>query len=176
MFVDVDGVNDLVLNEKGDWRFTETIQESLAQRVNIRLNTLLAEWGYNIEFGTPYKQRVWRGGMGQEELDALFTSIILQEEDVSSVNIIHSRLDQSSRSYSIDRVEVSCRDESIIIPIHSAEKRQNIYPDPKSFEEFKVCVFTEEEYEIINRIYYWTNFTLQEGAENSWWSEWKPNH
>lgn len=172
MYVDVEGVNDLVLTEKGDWRFTETIQESLAQRISIRLNTFLGEWGYNTEFGTPYRQRVWNGGLSKEELDALFTAIIQEEEDVDAVRNIVSSLDRKSRTYKVGRVEVYCADESLVIPLSSAEKRQNIYPQPKTFEDLTVCTFTPEEYELINSIYYWTNFTLQEGAENSWISEW----
>ena len=175
MYVDVEGDNDLVLNSKGDFRFTETIQESLAQRLSIRLNTFLGEWGYNTEFGTPYRQRIWSGGLSKEELDALFVAIIQQEDDVDSVKNIISSLDRTTRTYIVERVEIFCRDESLIIPIHSVERRQNLYPAPRTFEDFQVCVFTEEEYAIINRIYQWTNFTLQEGGENAWWSEWKPN-
>ena len=172
MYVDVEGVNDLVLDSKGDFRFTETVQESLAQRLSIRLNTFLGEWGYNTEFGTPYRQRIWNGGLSKEELDALFIAIIQQEEDVDSVKNIISSLDRTTRTYKVERVEIFCRDESLIIPIHSVERRQNIYPSPKTFEDFQVCVFTEEEYAIINRIYQWTNFTLQEGGENTWIDNW----
>ncbi|AOQ26873.1 hypothetical protein [Vibrio phage S4-7] len=172
MWVDVEGVNDLVLNEKGDWRFTSTIQESLAQRLSIRLNTFLGEWGFNQEFGTPYRQRIWSGGLSKEELDSLFTTIILQEEDVNTVQNIISNYDRKNRVYNVTQIEVVCDDEDLVIPIHSVERRQNTYPQPKTFEGFEVCVFTDEEYNLINKIYQWTNFTLQEGGDNSWISNW----
>lgn len=160
MYVDLEGANDIVLNATGDFRFTETVQESLGQRLSIRYATWLGQWDFNTNFGTPYKQRIFAGGLSKTELDNEFRRIALLEEDVTSVGDVISTIDVTSRRYVIERIEVFCDNISLIVPITNPNQRTNIYPEPRSFEDFVVCSLTPEEIEAANDFYFLMNVQL----------------
>lgn len=178
MFVDLEDTDDIVLNTTGDFSFTASVQQSLAQRLSIRYKTWLGEWQFNQEFGTPYKQRILRGGLSKEELDNEFVRIALLEEDVTGIGEVFSVIDPYSRRYVLNRIEVFCNNVSLVIPINDPNKRTNTYPTPRNFEDFKVCTLTSEEIEAASKFYYLINTQLGiEGAdpntgEYTWWNLW----
>lgn len=172
-FMDVTGDNDLVLDEKGEFQWVDTVQESLAQRLDLRYKTWFGEWEYNQQFGTPYR-RYFKGGFTKEQLDTEFARIALLEEDVTSVKNIESVLDNVSRSYNIRRVEVYTDGGLITIPLSDPYVKTNNYPEPYNFEEFTVCERPVEDIEIINELYDYVNFTgLPLTGNKTWWNIWK---
>ncbi len=171
MYVDVTGVDDVILSDTGDFTFTSTIREALAQRLAIKLRTLQGEWAFNTELGIPLK-RIMSGEFNKQELDALYTAIIIEDEDVTAVKELTSVIDPYTRKYEIKSVEVYCNDEALDIPVASATKRLNEASTPYTIEDFKVCTLTPEELAEINKLYHWINYTLYEEGDNTWWQKW----
>lgn len=178
MYVDLEGTNDIVLSKTGDFSFTTTVQQSLAQRLSIRYLVWLGEWQFNETFGTPYRQRILQGGLSKAQLDAEFSRIALLEEDVTGIGEITSSLDLATRKYVLNRIEVYCDNVSLVVPINNPNTRTNIYPTPRSFEEFKVCTLSEEEVQSASDFYYLMNTQLGlEGTdpntgEYTWFNLW----
>ena len=172
-FMDLEGDNDLILNEKGDFSWVKTIEESLAQRLDLRFKTWVGEWGYNTQFGTPYR-RIMNSGFTKEQLDAEFARIALLEEDVTSVKNIISSLDRINRKYVIERIEVYTNGGAINIPLSNPYTKTNSYPKPYDFNDFLLCQKTPEEIKYINELYNFVNFEgLPESGNSTWWNLWK---
>lgn len=171
---DPNGVDDLVLSPTGEFRWTQDIQESLTQRLSIRLKTWLGEWQYNTEFGTPYRQRLLTGALSKVQKDAEVMRICLQEADVTNVILVDSKIDPISRMYTVNRVEVYCDNVPLVIPIVDSGKRLNNYPEPLSFEDFKLCVLEGMELQAINDLYSFVNIDgLPENTYSTWYNEWR---
>lgn len=170
---DPNGVDDLVLSPTGEFRWTQNIQESLTQRLSIRLKTWLGEWQYNTEFGTPYRQRLLTSALSKAQKDAEVMRICLQEADVTNVILVDSKVDPISRMYTVNRVEVYCDNASLVIPIVDSDKRLNNYPEPLSFEDFKLCTFDPNLIEYANTLYKYVNKEgLPRGTYDTWYNVW----
>lgn len=172
-FMDVTGDNDLILDEKGEFQWVSTVQDSLAQRLDLRYKTWFGEWEYNQQFGTPYR-RYFKGGFTKEQLDTEFARIALLEDDVTSVRNIESILDNVNRSYTVRRIEVYTDGGLITIPLSDPYLKTNNYPEPYEITDFAVCSLPQEDIDSINDIYGYVNFTgLPESGSNTWWNLWK---
>ena len=171
-YIDVEGVNDLDFSNGIDFRWTKTIQESLAQRLQLRYEVWRGEWDYNTEFGTPYRQ-LMQGGLSKQELDAEFIRIALQEEDITSVRMVNSVLDPVNRTYIINNLEVYTDGGIIEVPISNPYTKTNTYPTPYKFEDFTACQKTPEQIALINELYNYINFAgLPEFGNSYWWNKW----
>lgn len=173
IFMDVGGVDDLDFSDgKIDFRWTETIEESLIQRLQLRYEVWTGQWGYNTEFGTPYRE-IMNQGLSKEQLDIEFTRIALQEEDVTSVKVINSSRDNKTRSYKIESLEVYTDGGVIEIPISNPYTKTNTYPEPTEISDFTFCRKTDQEIEDYNKLYEFINFTgLPEFGNSTWWNKW----
>ena len=172
IFTDPSGINDMVLNERGDWRWTETTQESLAQRIKNRLTTWLGEWVYNVNYGTPYRQRLMKGGQTKEQLDAQIRSVIFEEDDITSVSI-QSSLDFVNRRYILESVEIYHDNVPITIPISTTTTPTNIYPEPLSFDDFVICNLGNVSLSSINELHMFINHEgLPINGNSTWWNLW----
>ncbi|AUR86379.1 hypothetical protein NVP1084O_172 [Vibrio phage 1.084.O._10N.261.49.F5] len=171
-YTDATGVNDLVLNENGDFRFTETTEESLAQRVRNRLTTWQGEWSFDTLYGTPYRTQYMQSGKSKSELDTLTKSIIFEEEDVTAVYIT-STIDRVNRKYIIERAEVYHNNEIIDIPISDPAEKTNTYPEPMSFADFQICSLGDVSLDAVNELHQYINHIgLPEYAAKTWWRQW----
>lgn len=172
MFVDPSGVNDLDFTEGIDFRWTETIEESLTQRLQLRYEVWVGEWDYNTTFGTPYRQ-IMSSGLNKQQLDAEFTRIAIQEEDVISVKVINSVKNNKTRSYEIRSLEVYTEGGVLEIPISNPYTKTNNYPEPYEFDDFIFCKKTDQEIADYNRLYGFINFDgLPEAGNSTWWNQW----
>jgi hypothetical protein len=175
IFMDVTGKDDLDFSDVIDFRWTETIEESLIQRLQLRYEVWVGEWGYNLQFGTPYREYM-RQGLNRSQLDTEFIRIALQEEDITSVKVINSTLDNVNRIYKIQSLEVYTDGGLLTIPISNPYTKTNTYPEPYEFTDFTLCRKTEEEIQAINNIYGFVNFTgLPETGGSTWWNKWGGN-
>lgn len=173
MYVDVEGVNDVVLTPTGDFRFTQTLQESLAQRLSLRYTTWLGEWDFNLEFGTPYRQRILSGALPtRQALDAEFRRIALLEDGVTSVGEIISELNPTTRTYNIRRLEVFVNNQSLTVPLSDPNKRSNEYPTPMTFDEFVLCELTQAERDALEDLNDLVQNDMIEGGDATWWNSW----
>ena len=159
-FLTDEDTSDLLLSPTGEISFTSTIQESLAQRLGIRLKTWQGTWGYNLEFGTPYRQRILFDGNTKEELDAIFIGIINEEEDVLGIQDMKSFIDPSSRIYTIEHVAVLTSKGVLNIPLVNPNMTTNSYPEPLTFDYFKGCSLTPQDIEASDRLYKLMNYQL----------------
>ena len=151
---------DIIMSATGEFQFTGTIKESLSQRLGIRLQTWQGTWAYNTTFGTPYIQSILFDGNSKEEVDAIFVSVINEEEDVTSIRNLKSSKDNGSRTYTIDSVEVLTPDGLINIPVADPNINTNTYPEPLSFDYFQSCALTDSEVEVSDLLYKLMNFEL----------------
>lgn len=175
MFIDATGVDDLDFSNGIDFRWTETILESLTQRLQLRYEVWTGQWGYNLQFGTPYRE-LMQQGLNKQQLDAEFIRIALQEEDVTSVKIINSVLNNVTRRYEIQSLEVYTDGGLLEIPISNPYVKTNNYPEPYDPNDVVLCTKTPEEIEkisLINRLYGFVNYTgLPRDGSSYWWSDW----
>lgn len=176
------GVEDIELDANGEWNFTSTIQESLAQRLSHRLNTWQGEWVYNLNYGTPYEQRLLSSGISKDQADAEILRVISLEDDITSISEVISTKNNTTRVYEIERVEVFCDNETLTIPISLPSDRTNNYPEPKEFEDFQICSLGDATEEEINELYYLINFAMSDFnnitvdvGETTWWNTWSDN-
>lgn len=153
---------DLVIGDTGEISFTSTIQESLSQRLELRLNCWKGTWSYNEDFGTPYRQEILFSGRSREEIDAIFSRVIHEEDDVISIKNMVSSRDTGIRTYNIDYVEVITSSGDLQIPITNPNSRNNLYPTPPDTVDdyFKGCDITEEDLELSNKLYKRMNIEL----------------
>lgn len=90
-----------VLFRNGDWVWLEG-KDAVAQRVSVHLRTLLAEWRFDENLGTPWLQSI-TGPVGVT--DALIRQIIGQEirkvQGVDSVGAINVERNRAARSIRI---------------------------------------------------------------------------
>jgi hypothetical protein len=171
IYFDVGNSDDIVFDEYGDFRWTQTVQESLSQRLNIRYKTWLGEWRYNTEFGTPYRQRIRLGGYTESELKAEFISIALEEEDVISAKFSSFSWDRENRTMTGTLVVIT-EDGEITIPTASVYTAQNIYPEPYQSASFSFCDLDSLGINLsdVNKVHLLVQ-TLLEGGINSWYKE-----
>lgn len=173
IFTDPTGVDDIVFNNRLEWRWTKDTTESLAQRIKIRLETWMGEWSFNTIFGTPYEQRILAGGLSKDQLDAEIRRVILLEDDVTAVQNIISRFDPASRLYVVDRVEVLHDNVITPIPIASPVEQLNTYPTPRTIDDFEICELPPTaSLDSVNRLHVLINQELQQGGVNTWFREW----
>ena len=173
IYTDPTGVNDIVFDENGDFRWTQTRKESLTQRVRILLTTWLGEWSFNTEFGTPYKQRLLVGNLDEQGLNAEIKRVILDNiDDITSVVSVVSQYDRDNRIVEME-VEVYFNDELITIPVANPQTKLNTYPEPRSFEDFVICTLGEgESLEAINTFHYHLNYEMPYDGDSTWWNTW----
>ena len=169
---------DIIMSDTGEFQFTSTIQESLAQRLGIRLQTWQGTWAYNTTFGTPYTQSILFDSNTKEEVDSIFVSVINQEDDVTSIRNLKSSKDNGSRVYTIDSVEVLTPEGLVDIPVANPNTNTNTYPEPLDFNHFKSCSLTDSEIEASDLLYKLMNFQLAQPngqpdvGTHTWYNLW----
>lgn len=93
-------MSDILLNKDtgdillvgGELVLTSTIQEAASQRLTIKLNTYLGEWFADVEQGIPYFQSILRKGVDKATVDAIFQSVILEDEDIKGITSFQSTI------------------------------------------------------------------------------------
>lgn len=84
----------------GDTKVTYFAADVVAQRLTIRLRTFLGEWDFNVTYGVPYFQRIFKKGVTKVTVDNLFREQILAEAGVLEIKTFTSVLDVATRHYS----------------------------------------------------------------------------
>lgn len=80
---------------------TKTLDESLAQRLLIKLQTFQGEWFLDVEEGVPYFQSIFGKNRSKESVDAIFQREITTEPEVVSLDSYQSILDSEYRVFSL---------------------------------------------------------------------------
>lgn len=156
--------------QTGDLEWTSTIAEALTERLNMRLKTWTGEWRYNTIYGTPYRRIIQGDFSLEEELKAEFKSVILEDDDVITVQFTKFVLDRGRRLLDMV-IDVTTSDGQIEIPLASPTSTKNSYPEPRLSSDFSICVVTDEELENINTLHD-SLYDLDSYEVNSWWKDW----
>ena len=96
-------MSDLKLNEDGDLYFekgqlvlfTEK-SEATRQRLQIKIQTYLAEWFLNRTVGIPYFQVITLKGTPKVLVDSIFQEVIDNDPEVTSITTFESKLEQDT--------------------------------------------------------------------------------
>lgn len=122
--------NDLVI-QCDDFKTTTTLAESLRQRLSITLKTWQGEWFQDTTYGTPYIQSILGKPRTQQEVDAIFLSIIGEyNAEILSVNSFNSNFDRQTRNFDLD-FDVTALDGSTLSFGTPLPNDEEIYPDPE---------------------------------------------
>ncbi len=108
--------HDILLGDDLDFQLTETEDESLAQRLKVKLLTFQGEWFLDSEEGMPWISDVFGKNRSLQAINSLLQDQILEEPEVIQIVSFSSTLDNSNRVLSISfTVQSDTSDE--VIPV-----------------------------------------------------------
>lgn len=160
---------DISLEVK-DFQFTETIQESLINRLKIRFGVWQGEWAFNESFGTPYRQRLLGSSLTREQKDAEITRVCYEDPDVLRVIKINSTEDPYARTYNVHEVIVETTNGKEAVPLAYTQADPYTYPEPSDQADIILCRSGQMDFEAINRLYILMNNKLPVTGEYTWWT------
>lgn len=79
---------------------TEEQRQSVAQKLQIKLQTFLGEWFLNTASGIPYYEQIFGKVRSKSSIDLIFQQKILEEPDVVEITEFTSEI-TSGRSYNL---------------------------------------------------------------------------
>lgn len=86
--------------ENGKFALTEDMLESLAQRLSIKLKTVLGSWYLNVNYGIDYFNRVFEKAITQLSIDTMFQTEITKEMYVDRITYFKSKIE--NREYILE--------------------------------------------------------------------------
>lgn len=98
------GTNHDILFDGNDFSVTQTKDETLQQRLKVKLLTFQGEWFLNQNLGLPWWQRIFRKGTSKETVDIILKRAIAEEPEVLSIQEFSSTLDNRNRTYRLSFV------------------------------------------------------------------------
>lgn len=119
---------DITISE-GKFELIETYQESVRQRLQVRLQTFLGEWFLDTSVGIPYRQGIFNKGLTKREVDAIFIREINKDPDV--IRTISFSAVQIGRKYELD-FEVQTKDGIIRVLTPTLTPNEEITYNPAS--------------------------------------------
>ncbi len=79
-------VGDLMLDEtSGDVVLHTSLQLEVAQRIMVALNFFRSEWFLGLDEGTPYYQEIFKKGVSDRTIRAVFGAVIRSAEGVAEL-------------------------------------------------------------------------------------------
>lgn len=86
-----------ILFENKDFQLTKTEDESLAQRLTVKLRTFMGEWFLDSSVGIPYIESVLGKNRSLIAIQAIFQNAIQSEPEVISLISLTTDLDKVNR-------------------------------------------------------------------------------
>lgn len=107
--------HDILLVD-GDFELTTTEDESLAQRLKVKLLTWQSEWYLDSTVGIPYIQSILGKNRSLQAIEAIFQDAILEEPEVLQLVSLNTSLNKVNRILTVTfNVRSASGDE--IIPV-----------------------------------------------------------
>lgn len=125
VFVD-ETTNDYIY-ENGTFKLTKDVHELIRQKLSIRLATFLEEWVFDVTFGMPYRQDIFKKNITKETVDSIVIAQINLEENVNEILEFNSELDARARFYECT-FKVSVVNETITINKEIQPDQEWLYP------------------------------------------------
>jgi hypothetical protein len=114
IFLDKETNDALFINGQVLTTFEDT--DVVAQRLSIRLLTFKGEYGFDLNFGVPYWQRILGFKIPKSDVDYIYQQEILKEERVKEITFFESTL--TNKVYSVNfRVLLTSGNETGIITV-----------------------------------------------------------
>ena len=107
--------HDISFNGK-DFKLTASVDQSLAQRLKIKLLTFYGEWFLDSTEGIDYYGSIFGKNRSKQAIDTLFMNKILEEDDVTAISSFESSINKETREYSLS-FSVLTTDTSEAIPV-----------------------------------------------------------
>lgn len=114
--ITLDTNNDLMIQD-GQIPLLGTTEKFVKQRLGIHLKTISGDWFRDVDFGLPRNLLYSKGTQGM--LDAAIVEIIVGTSGIKTVTEFKSKLDVSTRIYTVDFSAVT--DDGQIITIAGLE-------------------------------------------------------
>lgn len=161
--------NDLVITDK-DLVFTTTEQESLRQRLSIRLLTYKGEWFLNESYGIPYMQEIIGITRSKKTVDnILLNNAKLELAASDSISKFESSYGVDARNYNLT-FDVSTIEGVVKVDINSDPASEYTYPDPIVFNPYAGCA---EVIPITNTLFDYVNISgLPLTGDSTWINKW----
>ena len=106
-------MKDLKLDSNGDLLFdgrnfflTRTTDESLAQRLKIKLSLFLGEYAFDTSVGVPWYQEVVGKKVSKSKIDAIIRKQVESTTGVKEILEFTSEVDASQRTYTITKLTI----------------------------------------------------------------------
>ena len=96
----LDGSGDLLLDEKGDIQFTD----SVSQAINIRLQWFANEWKLSPELGVPYYEDVFVKNPSELLIEENMRNAIMDVDEVEDIISFNMSLDRKLRKLTVSYV------------------------------------------------------------------------
>lgn len=110
----LDSSGDLYVSPKGDI----ALENSVAQKIKIRLNWFLGEWRWDVDKGMPYKDNLLVKNPNIDYFKGVIRSKIFEVDEVTEVKDVSITYDKQTRLAAISYVAITdyetIRDEIII--------------------------------------------------------------
>jgi hypothetical protein len=108
---------DIDISSGGSISLTGSPEESLQQRLFIKLNMFKNEWFLNTEFGVPYYQKILGQTSKLDVVNAILIDIITTTPDVASVDSFSSSLNAATREFTASFLVTSTSGNQIKVSI-----------------------------------------------------------
>ena len=123
----VDETTNDYIYEGGIFKLTKNTHELVRQKLSIRLATFLEEWVFDVTFGMPYRQEIFKKNVTKGLIDSIVIAQINLEESVDSILEFTSTLEPRSRSYSCE-FKVSVVNEEVTPTRDTLPDTEWLYP------------------------------------------------
>ena len=157
----------------GDFHFLENTEDSLRQRIALRLNTWKGEWPYNEEFGLPVQKIMALSGLtGRAQIEAEFVAQINLEPDVTSIKNFQTEFDPTTRTVKLTRIEVYHDDEPYTLSLVNPDATKYSYPVPVESTISGFCNYGEDLVEALTDLHPLIHEEMIITGDKTWWNKW----
>lgn len=94
------GAHDIAF-VNNDFQLTQTEDQSLAQRLTVKLRTWLGEFYLDSSVGMPYLESIFGKNRSLDSIKAIFQDAIIEEDEVEQLVTLNVSLDKANRILSV---------------------------------------------------------------------------
>ena len=130
----------------GKIKLLSTVQESVRQRLSVKLRTFQGEWFLDTTYGVPYRglNGIIGGKKSKAEVDAIFISIINDEPEVQRIISFDSTYNAINRRYDLN-FDVRVADELLRQEVRLTASDEVLYPEPDDYHLTSNCPYQAPE-------------------------------
>lgn len=148
---------DLVIS-KGKFGFTQSVRQTLRQRMYITFRTIKGEWFLNTAFGAYDKEAFTNKELTKNALDSYFVSIINTFPEVLLLKSFEATYDPATRTYGMVFVVDTDGGTGVFRIDLTPPDVEVAYPDPSSIFDLDACEVPDVD--TTNTYYEYLNITL----------------